>query len=126
MQVGFPHIQTVVKIWRESTAYKTTEKEICYYLSSEPADRRTPEQWLQLVRGHWGGVEIRNHWRKDACLLEDKTRSRNATLVGALAMLRNTLLFTYKEQDEHTTLPGFVEAIAADKNRAFSMLMRRF
>ena len=40
-------------------------------------------------------------------------------------MLRNILLFTYKEQDEHTTLPGFVEAIAADENKAFSMLMRR-
>lgn len=126
MQVGFPHIQTVIKIWRESTAYKTDEKEICYYLSSEPFDRRTPEQWLNLVRGHWGGVEIRNHWRKDACLLEDKTRSRNPTLVGALAMLRNVLLFTHKEQDTHATLPGFVEEIAADKNKAFSMLMRRY
>ena len=126
MQVGFPHIQTVVKIWRESTAYKTTEKEVCYYLCSEPPDRRTPEQWLQLIRGHWGGAEIRNHWKKDAILLEDKTRSRNPTLVGALAMLRNTLLFMHKEQDEHTTLPGFVEAIAANKNAPFSMLMRRF
>lgn len=125
MQVGFPHIQTVVKIWRESTAYKTNEKEICYYLSSEPFDRRTPEQWLNLVRGHWGGIEIRNHWKKDAILLEDKTRSRNPTLVGALAMLRNTLLFMHKEQDEHKTLPGFVEAIAANGNNAFSMLMRR-
>jgi len=111
MQVGFPHIQTVVKIWRKSTAYKTDEKEICYYLSSEPFDRRTPEQWLGLVRGHWGGVEIRNHWRKDACLLEDKTRSRNPTLV---------------EQDLHATLPGFVEDIAANKRKAFSMLMRRY
>lgn len=126
MQVGFPHIQTVVKIWRESTAYKTNETEICYYLSSEPPDRRTPEQWLQLVRGHWGGVEIRNHWKKDAILLEDKTRSRNATLVGALAMLRNTLLFMHKEQDECETLPGFVEAIAANGNNAFSMLTRRY
>ena len=126
MQVGFPHIQTVVKIWRESTAYKTTEKEVCYYLCSEPPDRRTPEQWLQLVRGHWGGVEIRNHWKKDAILLEDKTRSRNPTFVGALAMLRNTLLFMHKEQEEHATLPGFVEAIAANKNAPFSMLMRRF
>ena len=125
MQVGFPHIQTVVKIWRESTAYKTNEKEICYYLSSEPFDQRTPEQWLQLVRGHWGGVEIRNHWKKDAILLEDKTRSRNPTLVGTLAMLRNILLFTHKEQDKHKTLPGFVEAIAANGNNAFSMLMRR-
>ncbi len=126
MQVGFPHIQTVVKIWRKSTAYKTNEKEICYYLASEPFDQRTPEQWLQLVRGHWGGVEIRNHWKKDAILLEDKTRSRNPTLVGALAMLRNILLFTHKEQDKHKTLPGFVEAIAANGNNAFSMLMRQY
>ena len=126
MQVGFPHIQTVIKIWRTSTAYKTREKEICYYLSSEPFDRRTPEQWLELVRGHWGGVEIRNHWRKDAILLEDKTRSRNPPLVGALAMLRNVLLFMYKEQDLHATLPGFVEDIAADGNKPFSMLMRRY
>jgi hypothetical protein len=126
MQVGFPHIQTVVKIWRTSTAYKTGKKEICYYLSSEPFDRRTPEQWLELVRGHWGGVEIRNHWRKDAILLEDKTRSRNPTLVGAFAMLRNILLFMHKEQELHATLPGFVEEIAADKRKVFSMLMRRY
>lgn len=126
MQVGFPHIQTVVKIWRESTAYKTNQKEICYYLSSEPFDQRTPEQWLNLIRGHWGGVEIRNHWKKDAILLEDKTRSRNPTLVGTLAMLRNILLFTHKEQDKHKTLPGFVEAIAANRNNAFSMLMHRY
>ena len=97
MQVGFPHIQTVVKIWRESTAYKTDETEIGYYLSSEPPERRTPRQWLELVRGHWGGVEIRNHWEKDAILLEDKTRSRDPVLVGALAMLRNVLLFMHKE-----------------------------
>ena len=126
MQVSFPHIQTVVKIGRTSTAYKTDEKEICYYLSSEPFDRRTPEQWQNLVRGHWGGVEIRNHWRKDAILYEDKTRSRNPAFVGALAMLRNILLFTHKEQDQHDTLPGFVEDIAADNNKAFSMLMRRY
>jgi len=126
MQVSFPHIQTVIKIGRKSTAYKTDEKELCYYLSSEPFDRRTPEQWLNLVRGHWGGVEIRNHWRKDAILLEDKTRSRNPALVGGLAMLRNILLFMYKEQDLHATLPGFVEDIAADNRKAFSMLMRRY
>ena len=34
--------------------------------------------------------------------------------------------FMYKEQDEHSTLLGFVEAIAADKKKAFSMLMRRY
>jgi len=92
MQVGVPRIQTVVKIWRTSTAYKTVEKEICSHLGSEPFDRRPPGQWLGLVRGHWGGLEIRNHGRKDAGLLEGKTRSRNPMVVGALAMLRNVLL----------------------------------
>lgn len=41
-------------------------------------------------------------------------------------MLRNTFLFRLKEQGEHTTLPGFIEAITANKNAPFSMLMRRF
>ncbi len=126
MQVGFPHIQTIVKIWRISSAYKTDAVDVRYYLSSEPSDTRTPAQWLQLTRDHWGGSEIRNHWRKDYCLLEDKTRSRNPRLVGALAMLRNIFLFMYKEQDEHSTLSGFVEAIAADKKKAFSMSMRQY
>jgi len=57
--------------------------------------------------------------QKDAILLEDKTRSRNPALVGTLAMLRNILLFTHKEQEKHVTLPGFVEDIAADNNKAF-------
>jgi len=51
--------------------------------------------------------EIRNHWRKDACLLEDKTRSRNPQLVGAMAMLRNILLFFFNEQERCTPpFPG--------------------
>jgi len=69
---------------------------------------------------------IRNHWRKDACLLEDKTRSRNPALLGPLAMLRNTFLFMHKEHDVHKTLPGFVEDIAADGNKSFSMMRGRY
>jgi len=110
----------------KGSAYKRDEKEICYDLCSEPFDRRTPEPWLHLVRGHRGGVEIRNHGRKDACLYEGKTRSRNRTLVGALAMLRNILLFTHKEQEKQAARSGFVEEISADHHKAFSRLMRRY
>jgi len=59
-------------------------------------------------------------------LYEDKTRSRNPALVGTLAMLRNILLFTHKEQEKQATRPGFAEEIAADNQEAFSMLMRRY
>jgi len=32
----------------------------------------------------------------------------------------------HKEQDLHPTLPGFVEDIAANSNKPFSMIMRRY
>ena len=80
---------------------------------------------MALIRGHWAGCEIRNHWRKDACLLEDKTRSRNPNIVAALAMIRNLVLFFLHEQQVHSTLTGFVEANAADASRTYTMIKAR-
>jgi hypothetical protein len=41
-----------------------------------------PAQWLCLIRGHFGGVEVRKHWRSDAMLGEDRSRSRNPDLLA--------------------------------------------
>jgi predicted transposase YbfD/YdcC len=124
--VGFPHVQTVIKVRRKSSAAaKGQGPEIRYYVSSIPVQTYTAKRWLNLIRGHWGGIEIRNHWRKDACLFEDKTRSRNPKLVATLAMLRNALLFFFSEQQIHSTLTGFVESVAADPSKAYSMLTAR-
>lgn len=82
-------------------------------------------QWEQLIRGHWGGIENRNHWRKDACLLEDKTTCKQPGIVGALGLLRNILLFFHAEQKIHTTINGHVEAIAANPSKAYAMLTAR-
>jgi hypothetical protein len=125
--VNFPHVETVLKVRRKSSAAKNANRfETSYYISSVPATRYTAKQWLGLIRGHWGGIEIRNHWRKDACLFEDKTRSRNPTIVATFAMLRNVLLFFYNDQHAHATLTGFVEAVAADPTEAYSMMNARF
>jgi predicted transposase YbfD/YdcC len=121
--VGFPHVETIIKIRRRSSATKNAETS--YYLSSIPAETHTPKQWLALIRGHWGGVEIRNHWRKDACLLEDKTRSRNPNIVAAFAMIRNLVLYFLNVQQVHSTLTGFVEATAADASKAYAMIKVR-
>ena len=126
MDVNFPHVETVIKVRRKSSAAKNPKSfETSYYISSVPAETYTAKQWLALIRGHWGGIEIRNHWRKDACLFEDKTRSRNPTIVATLAMLRNVLLFFFNDQQIHSTLSGFVEAVAADPSKSFSMLKAR-
>ena len=126
MDVNFPHVQTVIKVRCKSSANKSSKRfETRYYVSSLPVEAYSAKKWLELVRGHWGGIESRNHWRKDACLLEDKTRSRNPTIVATLAMLRNVALFFFNEQQTHSTLTGFVEAVAADPSKAYSMLKAR-
>lgn len=101
-------------------------REDAYYLTSLEADSKTPQQWLQTIRDHWGGVEIRNHWRKDAILFEDKTRSRNPHIVGNLILLRNVVLFFYAEHgDTYESLPAFIENLAASSRLALNLIRRR-
>ena len=117
----------MIRVRRESTAFKAAKDlRPGHYVISSPMDRYSPRQWHELIRGHWGGIEIRNHWRKDACLREDKTRSRNPTTVAALGMVRNCLLL-FLDEDRHTSnLNAYTEGIAADSSKAFDMLMREF
>jgi predicted transposase YbfD/YdcC len=125
--VNFPHVETVIRVQRDSTAFKDPKDRLPgYYLSSRPADTMSPEQWLERIRGHWGGIEIRNHWRKDACLHEDKTRSRNPNTVASMAMLRNCLLFFLSEEPHTSNVNALTEAVAADSDKAIEMVLRRF
>ena len=78
------------EVFTKKTGKTTTETR--FYLSSlEPAER-TSEQWQELIRGHWAGVEIRNHCRRDSLLGEDRSRTRNPRALANLALLRNALL----------------------------------
>jgi len=127
LNVNFPHVQTVIRVRRDSTAFKDANDRLPgYYLCSRPDESTSPKRWLDAIRGHWGGIEIRNHWRKDACLLEDKTRSRNPNTVAAMAMLRNCLLFFLNEDPHTSNVNAFTEDIAADSDKAFDIIMRRF
>jgi len=127
LDVNFPHVETVIRVRRNSTAFKDPKDYLPgYYLSSRPLESMTPQQWLERIRGHWGGIEIRNHWRKDACLREDKTRSRNPTTVAALAMLRNCLLLFLSEHPHNSNINALTEAVAANSDDALEMIMRSF
>lgn len=93
MAVDFPCARTVVGLRSERTVKATgvTSTEWRFYLSSQESTERTPENWIGLIRGHWGGVENRNHWRRDALWGEDKTRSCDSNLVANLALVRSAL-----------------------------------
>ena len=93
MAIDFPFARTLVAIQSTRTVKRSGQSsfETRYYLSSQEAAERSYLQWIGLIRDHWGGVENRNHWRRDALWGEDRTRSRNPNVVANLALLRSVL-----------------------------------
>ena len=129
MQCDFPRARSLVCI-SSSRIHKRTGKPLAplcrYFISSHRPEDLTPDQWIQAVRGHWGGVEIRNHWTRDAILREDHTRSRNPILVGALAMLRSALLAIYARlRENHPCLPAILENLRANPHLCRRLIMEK-
>lgn len=100
----------------------TTSTESRYYLSSAPPETYPPPGWLNLIRGHWGGVEIRNHWRRDVLLGEDGSRSRQPNLLANLALIRSALLQILSEPLQEQSLPKFTEHLHSRPARCLALL----
>lgn len=125
LEVDFPHARCALAIRHFGTRNAVPFDEFRYYISNRSSTARTSEQWVQDVRNHWAGVENRLHWRKDACLREDDTRSRNPNLVGALALLRNALFAIHQPYHEnYGGLNGFTEAVAHDISFNYRLITR--
>jgi len=124
MATGFPYSRAFVFIQSVRTENKSgkTSTEDRYYLSSQSTDTRTPEGWINLVRGHWAGVENRNHWRRDATLGEDGLRLRNTRAVANLALLRSLSLKLLNGDGQLEWLPVRRERLAAHPTLAFDLL----
>lgn len=99
-----------------------TSIESRYYLSSAPPKEHRPERWLELIRGHWGGVEVRNHWRRDAVLGEDRSRSRNASLLANVALIRSALLALLAQHHPDQPLPQIQEHLHSRPNRCLALV----
>jgi len=75
-----------------------------------------------LIRGHWGGVEIRNHWRRDALMGEDGSRSRQPNLLANLALIRSVSLVLLADQFPDLSLPQIREQLHSDPGRCLRLL----
>jgi predicted transposase YbfD/YdcC len=124
LAADFPHARTLIVVRSQRTIKKTgaTSTESRYYLSSALPEQYTPASWLQLIRGHWAGVEIRNHWRRDALMGEDRSRSRNANLLANLALIRNVLLHGLAQQFENSSQPQIREALQLNPDRCLALI----
>jgi predicted transposase YbfD/YdcC len=104
----------------KKTGKTTTETH--YYLSSLLPHDDGPQQWLQLIRGHWAGVENRNHWRRDALLGEDRSRSRNPNLLANLALVRSALLALLPNHFPDLSLPQILEHLHSKPSQCLNVL----
>jgi len=93
-----------------------------YYLSSAESRQYSRCEWLQLICGHWAGVEIRNHWRRDAVMGEDRSRSRNPNLLANLAIIRSALLCGLAEQFEGRSQPEIRESLHSAPDRCWNLI----
>jgi len=130
MATGFPYSRTIVKIHSTRIDKKSARQSIedRYYLSSQDIAQRNPEQWINLSRSHWAGVENRNHWRRDATLAEDLTRLRNPPALVNLALLRSAnlrLISTHQSRSEDQWLPAHKEQLCSQPALALDLLKQK-
>ena len=85
--VEFPFARGIVVVRSATTEKKKPDRhrDAPRRVEREGADH-TPSPWRSLVRGHWGGVEIRNHGRRDAVRGEDRSRTRHPGQLASLAL----------------------------------------
>ena len=101
----------MVRCTRTVKRTAVTTDEVRYYLTSAEPTAYTPTQWLALIQGHWAGIEIRNHWRRDAIWCEDRSRSRHPGLLANLALLRSALLALLPDHFPDLSLPHIKERL---------------
>jgi predicted transposase YbfD/YdcC len=106
---------------RKSSA-KAPEQTLSYYLSSRVPGRA--EAFAGLIRGHWGGCEIRNHWVRDALWGEDKTRSKNWNLNANLAIVRSSLIALRSRLASHLSWPSLFELCSLKPSLAYNLVAR--
>ena len=104
----------------KKTGQSSTESR--YYLSSRLPDEYRDEQWLELIRGHWGGVEVRNHWRRDALMGEDRSRSRNVNLLANVALIRSALLAVLADHFPDRPLPEIRERLHSRPSQCLALI----
>lgn len=92
-EVELAHARTLIIVHKTTTTSDGTVAQSRHvYISSLPSKGGCAKHFAQLIRGHWAGCEIRNHWIRDHIFKEDQTRSKNWKLNANLALTRAALI----------------------------------
>lgn len=126
LAADFPHARALIVVRSRRTLKKTgaTSTESRYYLSSLSPQHYEPAQWLKRICGHWAGVEIRNHWRRDVLMGEDRSRSCNPNLLANLALIRSALLWGLAEEFDGRSQPEIHDCLHSNPTACLALISR--
>lgn len=123
-----PYARSIVALrcQRSLKSSGTSSEEARYYVSSIPAGELSPQKWDELIRGHWAGSEIRNHWRRDAIMGEDRSRTRNPVQLANLALLRNAVIAILATRYPEENYVQIVERLQENPKTCFELATKPF
>jgi len=111
-------------IHRTHTGEPDEVPEVAYYITTHPPEPGCAKRFADFARGHWAGCEIRNHWVRDHCMREDKTRSKSYKLNCALAGLRVCLIPIKSLLYPQESWPSLQEKCQRDPDIAFRAIAK--
>lgn len=111
-------------IERTSAVGESEETSVAFYTTSHPPAPGSARLFGELARGHWGGCESRNHWVRDACMREDKTRSRNYNINCNLSALRACLVALKADLHPEPSWPDLQERSQHNPNIPFQAIVK--
>jgi len=93
VETGWPHTHVVGRVTRDRETVRGGESvshshEQVYFVGSFPETSRTPEQVLELTRGHWT-IENCLHHRKDRSMDEDRNRAGACGIGRVMSCMRS-------------------------------------
>jgi hypothetical protein len=124
LEAGLPGARSLVVIERTSTFADDEEPKIAFYITSHAPQSGCARFFGELARGHWGGCESRNHWVRDACMREDKTRSKDYRLNCNLSALRVCLVALKADLHPDPSWPALQERCQHDPRIPLHALLK--
>lgn len=98
LPIDFPHAAQIFRVIRYVGGLdgQRRTKEAAHCITSLAADNAAGQDLAQLLRDHWGAIEIRLHWVRDTTFNEDRSTLRAGTAPQAMAIIRNTVMAAFR------------------------------
>lgn len=120
--MDFPFCGQVACIERHTENLKTGKKrsETVYLITSLSPYKASPEQLLDLNRGHWS-IENKSHYVRDVTFDEDRSQIRTKTGPRMMATLRN-LAISLLRMAGHANIAYALRLMAAKPHLALHLI----